>query len=77
MNETYDEIAELIAGARKIVVFTGAGISTESGIPDFRSPTGIWSKFNPADFTYDKYLVDPEVRRMTWLRYRGMKVWEI
>lgn len=77
MKETYDEIADLIAGARKIVVFTGAGISTESGIPDFRSPTGIWSKFNPADFTYDKYLVDPEVRRLTWLRYRGMKVWEI
>ncbi|HPQ44469.1 MAG TPA: NAD-dependent deacylase [Syntrophales bacterium] len=77
MKERYDEIADLIKGAKKIVAFTGAGISTESGIPDFRSPTGIWAKFNPADFTYDKYLVDPEVRRLTWLRYRGMKAWEI
>ena len=77
MKEKYDAIADLIAGARKVVIFTGAGISTESGIPDFRSPTGIWSKFNPADFTFDKYLVNPEVRRMTWWRYREMKVWEI
>ena len=77
MKEKYDAIADLIVGARKVVIFTGAGISTESGIPDFRSPTGIWSKFNPADFTFDKYLVNPEVRRMTWWRYREMKVWEI
>lgn len=74
MKEKYDEIADLIVGAQKVVIFTGAGISTESGIPDFRSPTGIWSKFNPADFTFDKYLVDTEVRRMTWLRYREMKI---
>ena len=77
MKEEYDAIADLIMRARKVVIFTGAGISTESGIPDFRSPTGIWSKFNPADFTFDKYLVNPEVRRMTWWRYREMKVWEI
>lgn len=74
MKEKYDAIADLIVGAQKVVIFTGAGISTESGIPDFRSPTGIWSKFNPADFTFDKYLVDTEVRRMTWLRYREMKI---
>ena len=77
MKREYDAIADLIRESRKLVVFTGAGISTESGIPDFRSPTGIWSKFNPADFTFDKYLVDPEVRKMTWWRYREMKLWEI
>jgi len=58
--------AELIAAARKLVVFTGAGISTESGIPDFRSPGGIWSRFDPEDFTYQKFTADPEARRKQW-----------
>ena len=39
-----DDLARMIADARRIVAFTGAGISTESGIPDFRSPGGIWTK---------------------------------
>jgi NAD-dependent deacetylase len=60
------EAAELIARARKLVVFTGAGISTESGIPDFRSPGGIWSRFDPEDFTYQKFTTDPEARRKQW-----------
>ncbi len=60
------EAAELIAAARKLVVFTGAGISTESGIPDFRSPGGIWSRFDPEDFTYQKFVADPEARRKQW-----------
>ena len=58
--------AELINAARKLVVFTGAGISTESGIPDFRSPGGIWSRFDPEDFTYQKFVADPEARRKQW-----------
>jgi NAD-dependent deacetylase len=60
------EVAELITGAKKIVVFTGAGVSTESGIPDFRSPGGIWSRFDPDDFTYQKFVSDPEARRKQW-----------
>ena len=60
------EAAELVAAARKLVVFTGAGISTESGIPDFRSPGGIWSRFDPEDFTYQKFVADPEARRKQW-----------
>jgi NAD-dependent deacetylase len=60
------EAAELIAAARKLVVFTGAGISTESGIPDFRSPGGIWSRFDPDDFTYQKFVANPESRRKQW-----------
>jgi NAD-dependent deacetylase len=59
-------VASLIIGAKKIVVFTGAGISTESGIPDFRSPGGIWSRFDPDDFTYQKFVADPEARRKQW-----------
>jgi len=60
------EAAELMANARKLVVFTGAGVSTESGIPDFRSPGGIWSRFDPEDFTYQKFTTDPEARRKQW-----------
>ena len=61
-----DRVADLIINARKVVVFTGAGISTESGIPDFRSPGGIWDRFDPDDFTYQKFIGDPEARRKHW-----------
>ena len=61
-----EKVADLIINAKKIVVFTGAGISTESGIPDFRSPGGIWSRFDPDDFTYQKFISDPEARRKQW-----------
>jgi len=59
-------VADLIVRSNKIVVFTGAGVSTESGIPDFRSPGGIWSKFDPEDFTIQKFVSDPESRRKQW-----------
>ena len=61
-----ETVAEMIAGARRAVVFTGAGVSTESGIPDFRSPGGIWTKFDPDDFTIDKFLTNPEIRLKHW-----------
>ena len=44
------ELGELIAAARSVVPFTGAGISTECGIPDFRSPGGLWTKHAPIPF---------------------------
>lgn len=65
-EEKIYRVAEMIAGAQKIVVFTGAGVSTESGIPDFRSPGGLWTKFDPEDFTIDKFLSSPETRRKQW-----------
>ncbi|MFC2042276.1 NAD-dependent deacetylase [Chloroflexota bacterium] len=64
-----DEIAaaaEMILQANRIVVFTGAGISTESGIPDFRSPGGIWSKFDPNEFTYQNFLASETSREKYW-----------
>jgi NAD-dependent deacetylase len=60
------ELARLIERARQAIVFTGAGISTESGIPDFRSPGGIWTKMAPIDFS--DFLASEEARRETWRR---------
>ena len=57
---------ELIEAARRIVFFTGAGISTESGIPDFRSPGGVWDRFRPIDF--GEFMASEEARRETWRR---------
>jgi NAD-dependent deacetylase len=61
-----DELKSLLAQASRIVVFTGAGISTESGIPDFRSPGGIWTKYKPIEFS--DFLASEEMRRESWRR---------
>jgi len=64
-----DEIEQLrtmIGAAKRIVAFTGAGISTESGIPDFRSPGGIWTKYQPIYF--DDFMSSDEMRRESWRR---------
>ena len=60
------ELGALIRGAERIVVFTGAGISTESGIPDFRSPGGIWTKYQP--IYYQDFVASEEMRREAWRR---------
>ena len=65
-----EKVADLIIKSRKVVVFTGAGVSTESGIPDFRSPGGIWERFDPDDFTYQKFVSNPESRRKQWQMLR-------
>ncbi len=59
-------LAALIARSQRIVAFTGAGISTESGIPDFRSPGGIWSRMQPIDFR--DFMSSIEMRREAWRR---------
>ena len=69
-----DQIADLaraIDRSRRAVVFTGAGISTESGIPDFRSPGGIWTRMAPIDFS--DFLASEEARRETWRRRFAME----
>lgn len=61
-----EQLREIIGSARRIVAFTGAGISTESGIPDFRSPGGIWSRYKPIYF--DDFMASDEMRRESWRR---------
>lgn len=66
MEAQINKIVEAILVSKRIVAFTGAGISTESGIPDFRGPQGLWTKFDPDDFTIDKFLCSEETRRRMW-----------
>ena len=63
---TIRRAAQLLAGRTRILVFTGAGISTESGIPDFRGPNGVWTRVDPNEFTINRYLANPETRRRSW-----------
>jgi len=62
----HGELKRAIENALRVVVFTGAGISTESGIPDFRSPGGIWTKMSPIHF--DDFLRSAGIRREAWRR---------
>lgn len=66
-----ERLGDMIAAARKIVAFTGAGISTECGIPDFRSPGGIWTKHRP--IPYDEFVASQEARNEAWKRRFAMQ----
>src|ERR1700742_4153929 len=67
-------LARMIADARRVVAFTGAGISTESGVPDFRSPGGVWSRMKPIYF--DEFVGDEVKRREAWTRaFNGAAGW--
>ena len=67
-------LARMIAQARNVVVFTGAGMSTESGVPDFRSPGGVWSRMKPIYF--QDFVASRERRREAWTRaFSGAAGW--
>jgi NAD-dependent deacetylase len=78
MDQQIKTVRDWVAQARRVVALTGAGISTESGIPDFRGPQGVWTK-NPkaeklSDIRY--YMADPEVRRLAWQQRLSHPAWE-
>ena len=66
--DAVEQAKELVGRAERIVVLTGAGVSTDSGIPDFRGPNGLWTKDPKAERTsnIEYYVSDPEVRRLAW-----------
>src|SRR5271168_1903770 len=64
------DLSAMVEAASAIVPFTGAGISTECGIPDFRSPGGIWTKYQPIGF--DAFIASAEARRESWRRRFAM-----
>jgi NAD-dependent deacetylase len=67
-------LADLIAASARVAVFTGAGISTESGIPDFRSPGGVWTRMRP--ITFDEFVSSEDKRREAWTRtFSGVAGW--
>lgn len=66
MDEIIVSLKNMIRGSERITIFTGAGISTESGIPDFRSPGGIWSKMTPIEF--QDFISSEEMRKEAWRR---------
>ena len=66
MDNLITKGAQMMEEARKILMFTGAGLSTESGIPDFRSPGGIWERYDPSDFYFQKFISDEKSREKYW-----------
>ena len=70
MDEAIEAGRRLLAGAERVVVLTGAGISTDSGIQDFRGPNGLWTKDPEAEklATLDHYVSDPAIRAKAWRR---------
>lgn len=65
-NRAAADLKAMLTHSRRVVFFTGAGISTESGIPDFRSPGGVWDKFKPIE--YGDFIASAEMRREAWRR---------
>jgi NAD-dependent deacetylase len=70
LNTAMASLGEMVGDAKVVVPFTGAGISTECGIPDFRSPGGLWTKNKPIPF--DEFMASQEARNESWRRRFAM-----
>lgn len=68
--DNIETVAQWIADSDKVVVFTGAGFSTESDIPDFRGPQGVWSKFDPDELNLQNFMRYEEIREKYWQVHR-------
>ncbi len=66
VKEQIDKVAQWIIEVQRTVVFAGAGLSTESGIPDFRSPGGVWDRYDPEDFYYQNFISSETSRIKYW-----------
>ena len=66
MTKQIEQIAQWITESKRTVAFSGAGLSTESGIPDFRSPGGVWDRYNPEDFNFQNFLASEASREKYW-----------
>jgi NAD-dependent deacetylase len=77
MDKDLDTIAEWLKAARYVTALTGAGMSTDSGIPDFRGPNGVWTKNPDAEKSaqIEYYLADPELRKRTWQNRLRSEMW--
>lgn len=69
------EAARTLSAADQILVFTGAGLSTESGIPDFRGPDGLWTKVDPDDFTIERFVANRDLRVRGWRMHADGELW--
>ena len=70
-----ERVAEVLRPAEQILIFSGAGLSTESGIPDFRGPNGLWTRVDPDDFTIDRYVVSRDLRVQGWKMHIDGELW--
>ncbi|HMK53087.1 MAG TPA: Sir2 family NAD-dependent protein deacetylase, partial [Thermodesulfobacteriota bacterium] len=74
MEGNLAQVAEWIINSKRTIVFSGAGLSTESGIPDFRSPGGVWDKYDPEDFYFQNFIASEASREKYW--QMATEMWE-
>lgn len=75
MDDPVSSAATVLGAAEQILVFSGAGLSTESGIPDFRGPDGLWTRIDPDDFTIERYMTNRDLRVRGWRMHVDGELW--